>query len=538
MTTSVPGITFTLSGPVAPQEAAILAGVLADLNAAFGGKLNITNLQTPQGQIAQSETAIIGGVNDNWLFVMSQADPATAEGIWQDAIGFYYFLQRLPAVPTKLQVSCMGASGLAIPAGTTLQDSSGNIYAATAGGIIAGTGSVTLEFDCTVTGPTPVPGLLTISPTVGGFDSATVVSGVTGNVVESQQAFELRRQQTVAANSSQMIQSVQGALLSIPVASAYCYDNPINAPVTTGGVTIPANSIDVCVAPGSATPAQIAQAIWSKKGGGCGYYGMSTATASIASNTLTIGAVLTGAVAIGQTLFDTTGVLTGNPVITAGSGTSWTINGAAQTVASETIYLIAAGSHGVQVLDTSNGYQTPYPAYVVAYTIASDIPFAVTVNLKNSKQVPNNVVQLVQTAVANAYAGIGGVAMAIGATVFASNCFAAIAALGPWAQIVSVFIDSTSTPVVSHTACSISGTTLTVSSGTSVAIGQTVLDLTGNIEPGTQIVSGSGTSWQVSLSQTVASETMYFVNPASVQATPNINQFPQLAAGNVGVNLV
>jgi hypothetical protein len=364
------------------------------------------------------------------------------------------------------------------------------------------------------------------------------LSGAVGNLVESQQAFELRRQQTVAANSSQMIQSVQGALLSIPVASAYCYDNATNSTVVTGGVTIPANSIFVSVSPGSATAAQIAKAIWSKKGGGSGYYGMSTVTASISGNTLTIGAVLTGAVAIGQTLFDTTGVLTGNPQITAGSGTSWTINGSAQTVASETLYLIASGSQGVNVQDTSNGYQIPYPTYVVAYAPAINIPFAVTVNLKNSLQVPSNVVQLVQAAVGAAYAGTGGTAMAIGATVFASNCFAAIAALGAWAQIVSVFIDCTSTAVVSHTACTIAGTTLTVSSGTSVAIGQTVLDLTGNVLPGTQIVSGSGTSWVVSLTQTVASETMYFVNPASAQVTPNINQYPTLAPGNVGVNLI
>lgn len=62
---------------------------------------------------------------------------------------------------------------------------------------------------------------------------------------------------------------------------------------------------------------------------------------------------------------------------------------------------------------------------------------------------------------------------------------------------------------------SISGTALTVSSGTGIYVGQNVTGA--NVQPGTQIVSGSGTSWVVSPSQTVASTTMNFggggVNP-------------------------
>jgi len=62
---------------------------------------------------------------------------------------------------------------------------------------------------------------------------------------------------------------------------------------------------------------------------------------------------------------------------------------------------------------------------------------------------------------------------------------------------------------------SISGTALTVSSGTGIAVGQNVTGA--NVQPGTQIISGSGTSWIVAPSQTVASTSMNFggggVNP-------------------------
>ena len=63
MSTNVPAITWTNGAPVLPAESAILAGVQADINAAFGGGVN-PGLTTPQGQLAQTETAIIGEKNN------------------------------------------------------------------------------------------------------------------------------------------------------------------------------------------------------------------------------------------------------------------------------------------------------------------------------------------------------------------------------------------------------------------------------------------------------------------------------------------
>ena len=47
---SVPAIVFSATGLVLPDESAILAGVQADMNAAFGGNMN-AGLSTPQGQL-------------------------------------------------------------------------------------------------------------------------------------------------------------------------------------------------------------------------------------------------------------------------------------------------------------------------------------------------------------------------------------------------------------------------------------------------------------------------------------------------------
>ena len=119
--TNVPSISFTANGFVAPSESAILAGVEADINAAFGGSLNPAP-STPQGQIAASDTAIIGSSNDLLLALFNGVDPAYASGRMQDAIGRIYFMTRNPAQPTTLQVLCSGLAGVVIPVGALVQD--------------------------------------------------------------------------------------------------------------------------------------------------------------------------------------------------------------------------------------------------------------------------------------------------------------------------------------------------------------------------------------------------------------------------------
>ena len=109
-TSSVPVIQWTPTGLVLPTEAAILAGVQADMNAAFGGNLNPA-LQTPQGQIASSETAIIADKNAAIAQLVDQVDPDNATGFMQDAIARIYFLNRNPGLPTTVQVTCVGDLG-------------------------------------------------------------------------------------------------------------------------------------------------------------------------------------------------------------------------------------------------------------------------------------------------------------------------------------------------------------------------------------------------------------------------------------------
>lgn len=281
MSTNVPSVQFTNSGFLAPTEADILAGVQADLNAAFGGNLNPA-LETPQGQIASSEAAIIGNVYDNFAFLTTQSDPAFAIGRYQDGIGRIYFISRLPALPTVVQLACAGLTGTIIPIGALALAQDGKTYVCTTAGTIPVGGSVTLPFSCTVNGPISAPAgsVNAIYQAIPGWDTVTnAADGVLGQNTESAAAFEARRQQSVAGNSIGSLPSILGAVLSVAnVLDAYVTDNTTAAPVVVGGVTLAARTLYVAAV--GSTDLAVATAIWRKKAPGCGYTGTTTVAVS------------------------------------------------------------------------------------------------------------------------------------------------------------------------------------------------------------------------------------------------------------------
>lgn len=276
---NVPSITFSSNGFVAPATGAVLTGVLADFDQAFGGGLNLS-LTTPQGQLATSLTAILDDKNAQFLALANGVDPTFASGRMQDAIGRIYFLERNPAEATTVTATCTGLAGTVIPVGSLAQSTDGNLYASTAEVTIGVGGSVSATFQCTVTGPIACPtgALSTIYRAVPGWDTmSNPADGIVGNDVESRAEFEARRQASVALNARGSIPSVRAAVLNVAnVLDAYVTENPTGSPVTTGGVTLAAHSLYVCVAGGLA--ADVGAAIWSKKDPGCAYNGSTTVT--------------------------------------------------------------------------------------------------------------------------------------------------------------------------------------------------------------------------------------------------------------------
>lgn len=411
MATNVPQIQFTSVGFQAPPGPAVLAGVEMDINSAFGQNLNF-GLTTPQGQLASSWGAIIVNANSVFVYYSQQTDPAYASGRFQDAIGNIYYMTRQAAAPTALQVSCNGASGTPIPLTAIVSDQNGNLYQCVQAGTIGATGSVVLSFAAQVPGPTPVPSALSIYTLIPGWDSATVSSGAVGRDVETRAQFEARRADSVAGNSFGPIGAIIGAVAKVlAVLDYFGYNNNSAAPVTINGATIPAYGTYICVAGGA--PADVAQAILSKKSAGS--------------------------------------PMTGNTTVTA--------------------------------YDNNPLYASPQP-YTILYEIPAALQVLFKVTIANSTLIPSNAATLIQQALIAAFAG---------------------------GNLQATFTGS------------IAGNTLTVSaiaSGT-IAVGQTLSDLTGGVVAGTSITAlGTGTggvgTYTVSVNQTVGSETMTSESPQGV----------------------
>ncbi|VVE82825.1 baseplate J/gp47 family protein [Pandoraea sputorum] len=278
-TSSVPAIDWQPTGPVLPAESAILTGVQQDMNAAFGGNMS-SNLSTPQGQVAQSTTAIVGSKNDDILAVVNGMDPDLASGRMQDAIGRIYFIDRNPAEPTTVIATCVGQVDTPIPVGARAIATDNSVYICTQDGKIPASGSIDLTFQCQTNGPIACPAgsLNRIYQQIPGWDTINnAADGVLGADVESRADFEYRRRQSVAKNSSGMVPSVRGAVLGVSnVLDAYVTDNGTGSSVVVGGVTLIPHSLYVCVA-GGATQ-DIGSAIWSKKAPGCDYNGSTSVT--------------------------------------------------------------------------------------------------------------------------------------------------------------------------------------------------------------------------------------------------------------------
>ena len=526
--TAVPSPVFGPLGFQAPAGPAVLAGVQADISAAFGVALNF-NLNTPQGQLASSEAASISNAYGIFAWQSQQFDPAYAVGRNLDALARIYGLERDPAEPTTLQVLCTGA-GAFLPdqsnptvTAATIVDRAGNLYQClSAGTLPAGGGSITISFACTVPGPVGVPAAsaVAIYQAIPGWNSVSVVSGVQGTLTESNAAFRQRRADTVAGNSAGSVGAIIGAVAAVPgVIDYYGNANPTASPVTIGGVTIPAYSTYICVAGGA--PSAVAAAILSKKSPGSPLTGNTTLTV-FDTNPLYVTPIpytITYQIpAALQVLYKV--VIASSALVPAnatqlvqaallaafeGASLSATFTG---SIAGTTLTVSSVVSGtivvGQALTDITN-------ALAVATTITglgTGTGGIGTYSVSVAQTVPSEPMSAnpPPTAVVPPRARIAGV-------LYATQYAATISSLGQWAQLASLAIGSANTPgalVTGH----ISGSTLTVTAVTSgtVAVGQNVTDPLGLTVAATYVAaflggSGGTGTYTVNNPQTVAGAT-------------------------------
>lgn len=394
MSTAVPQIEFTEAGPIIPQEAAILAGRQVDYNSAFGGGVNPA-LNTPQGQLASSDSAVIAEKDANIALMVNQFDPQYADGRWQDGLARIYFLTRKPAVATAVTCTLGGLPGTVILAGTFALDTSNNKYVLL-GTVTIGAGSiVSSSWQNIITGPIPCARntLTQVFQAITGWSTINnPAAGTLGNVVESRADFEFRRQNSVAINSDGTCPSIYANVFELAnVLDCFVIDNPYGVtdsanPLLTGisnptNYPLYKNSLYVAVVGGD--DAQIALAIWGKKDVGCNYAAYPADASPVPG----------------------------------------------------------MGSVSTQVVTDTSGYNFPQPSYRVSFIRPGALPIFYNVQIANTPGLPSNIVALVQAAIIAQFNGQNGNARArIGSTILAAQYYAPVAAIGPNVTLLSIQI--------------------------------------------------------------------------------------------------
>ena len=272
----IPDIEITENGIVAPTTDEVLAGVWEMLKTAFGSNLN-TAMNTPQGQLATSITAVIQNERNKWIQLMNQIDPQYSTGIWQDAIGELYFIDRQSQTFSIAEIRLHGLNGTIVPAGYRIGDVAGNIWETTSQLIIDSTGYIDGFVQCTVAGPieASIDTITNILIALSGLDRATNTSAAIAGVnAESAENFEQRRQESVSANAKLTDAAVRGAVANLPnVVDVWVKSNPTDATVNFGVTNYPVTRNTLLCSVVGGVDYDIAWQILVKGGTGCSFAG-------------------------------------------------------------------------------------------------------------------------------------------------------------------------------------------------------------------------------------------------------------------------
>ena len=273
---TIPEIKITPQGIQAPTSQEVIAGLWGMFQTAFGNDLN-TAMNTAQGQLVTSLAAIITDERNQWIALMNQIDPRYSQGIWQDAIGYIYFMTRKQATKSTAQLTVIGLSGTVVPAGFQFADENGNVWETTSVTTIPPAGQITADVACVTDGPIEAAPqtITTIVKALSGLDRVyNEFAAISGVNEEGRTDFELRRRASVALNSKNTNSATYGAVANLDdVVDVYVIDNPTDATILVGSTNYPVIRNSILVSAVGGDSETIAKTILAKAGSGCSFNG-------------------------------------------------------------------------------------------------------------------------------------------------------------------------------------------------------------------------------------------------------------------------
>jgi uncharacterized phage protein gp47/JayE len=265
------------TGIAVDDTATIRQGIVDDWNAVFSDETATLNTDSSSsaGQIIDSMSVLVTAKDSELVNLFNQFDPRVADGIFQDALGSIYFLQRKTAQSTVVTCQLTGLQGTVVPAGSMIQNDDGYKLVSIGDATIDANGAAEVEFQTVDFGSINIGAgtcnkIITV---IAGWDTvANEVAGVPGSLVETRQEFEKRRALSVAQNSHGSRLALQGAISALDgVVDCLVLENRNKYSMVKQGVYIGAHSVAVCVYGGNDD--DIAETIYNKLDAGCGTYG-------------------------------------------------------------------------------------------------------------------------------------------------------------------------------------------------------------------------------------------------------------------------
>lgn len=263
------------SGQIIPDTSVVQAQVIAEFKVAFGSNLN-TDPSTPQGMLINMETLSRIAVLENNAQLANQQNPNLAGGVALDSIMALTGLERVAQQFSTVSANLAGVPGSIIGTSAQAQETvNGQIFQLTAAVTLSVGGTGVGVFQALNPGPvSAAPGTLTkiISGAVGWETVTNPDAATLGQLTQSDIAARGLRLVTIGIQGSSLAKAILGALALVSgVTSAVFRENFEDVYEVIDGVNLKPHSMYACVQGG--LDADIANALVSKKSGGCNYNG-------------------------------------------------------------------------------------------------------------------------------------------------------------------------------------------------------------------------------------------------------------------------
>lgn len=274
--------TIDVNGLTTSTQAELITYYTTQYKAIYGSDINLDQ-DSPDGQMMMIWIQAVLDLQDLLTQIYNTFDPDNAVGNVLDQRVAINGIQRLAGTHTVTNITVVAAAAVNLfgldssnPV-YTISDNEGNQWELITSISLGGAGTYVLSFQAKNPGAVlSVPNTITVPVTVV-LEITSVNNPTTyatlGITEETDDALKIRRQRSVSLSSQGYLAGLLAALENISgVTSAFIYENVTGS---TDGDGVPSHSIWVIVS-GTATPAQIANAIYTKRNAGCGMKGAQT----------------------------------------------------------------------------------------------------------------------------------------------------------------------------------------------------------------------------------------------------------------------